>query len=161
MCAGEERFSSTVNAGRLAELEHLQEFLQAAVAAVDATVAVQSAPAERLRRLLSAPDKKATLLQMAGELPCEHTRCWRVLIRLSMHVDLRRPLIGLSCQRGLQHNGGLPEDGICVAGDGEIDRALLDLMQQNIDAATAAGQAQAVEFMTKIRVAAMKFLITT
>ena len=69
--AGEERFSSTVNAGRLAELERLQEFLQEAVAAVDATVAVQSAPAERLRRLLSAPDKKATLLQMAGELLCK------------------------------------------------------------------------------------------
>jgi hypothetical protein len=46
------------------------------------------------------------------------------------------------------------------AGDGEIDRPLLDLLQQNIDAATAAGQAQAAEFMTKVRAAAMKFLIT-
>ncbi|KAK9834063.1 hypothetical protein WJX81_006953 [Elliptochloris bilobata] len=108
---GEERFSSTSNAGRLAELERLQEFLQAAVAAVDATVAARSAPAERLRRLLSAPDKKATLLQMAG--------------------------------------------------DGEIDRPLLDLLQQNIEAANGAGQAQAAEFMSKVRAAAMKFLITT
>jgi hypothetical protein len=33
---------------------------------VDETVAARSAPAERLRRLLSAPDKKATLLEMAG-----------------------------------------------------------------------------------------------
>ena len=48
-----------------------------------------------------------------------------------------------------------------IAGDGEVDIALLDLLQQNIDAATAAGQAQAAEFMTKVRVAAMKFVITT
>ena len=64
--SGEERFGKTPNAGRMAELERLQEFLQAAVAAVDETVAARSAPVERLRKLLSATDKKATLLQMAG-----------------------------------------------------------------------------------------------
>lgn len=49
---------------------------------------------------------------------------------------------------------------VCRTGDNEIDRPLLDLMQQNIDAATAAGQKQAAEFMGKVRAAAMKFLIT-
>ena len=66
LLAGEERFGKTPNQGRLAEMERLQEFLQAAVEAVDETVAAKSAPADRLRKLLSAPDKKATLLQMAG-----------------------------------------------------------------------------------------------
>ena len=56
--------------------------------------------------------------------------------------------------KGLQHTG------MMFVGDGEVDRALLDLLQQNIDAATAAGQAQAAEFMTKVRMAAMKFVIT-
>ncbi len=49
---------------------------------------------------------------------------------------------------------------VCRTGDNEIDRPLLDLLQQNIDAATAAGQIQAAEFMGKVRAAAMKFLIT-
>ena len=49
---------------------------------------------------------------------------------------------------------------VCRTGDNEIDRPLLDLLQQNIDAATAAGQTQAAEFMGKVRAAAMKFLIT-
>ena len=63
-------------------------------------------------------------------------------------------------QRRLEHIKAFPDDRIMVVGDGEVDRALMDLLQQNIDAATAAGQAQAAEFMTKIRTAAMKFVMT-
>ena len=71
-----------------------------------------------------------------------------------------KSLIASSWLRNLEHVKGLRHDGTMVAGDGEVDRALLDLLQQNIDAASAAGQAQAAEFMTKVRMAAMKFVIT-
>ena len=47
-----------------------------------------------------------------------------------------------------------------VTGNNEIDSALLDLLQQNIDAARAAGQKEPAEFMEKVRDAARKFLIT-
>lgn len=69
-------------------------------------------------------------------------------------------LIASLSQRDLHHTKGLLHSGMMIVGDGEVDRALLDLLQQNIDAATAAGQAQAAEFMTKVRMAAMKFVIT-
>ena len=66
-CApGEERFKSDANEDRLGELELLQQYLQGAVAKVDAQVASKVAPLERMRRLLTAPDKRATLLEMAG-----------------------------------------------------------------------------------------------
>jgi hypothetical protein len=45
------------------------------------------------------------------------------------------------------------------AGENQIDQPLLDLLQQNIDAAHAAGQADPAMFMEKIRDAARKFLI--
>jgi hypothetical protein len=46
-----------------------------------------------------------------------------------------------------------------VAGNNEIDEALIDLLQQNIDAAKAAGQKEPAEFMEKVRDAARKFVI--
>ena len=75
---------------RLAELEALREYLTAAVAALDTAAASVAAAPARLRKLMEARDKKATLLDMAGA--------------------------------------------------GEIDRALIDLMDQNIAGAAAAKQ---------------------
>jgi len=46
-----------------------------------------------------------------------------------------------------------------MAGAGEIDQALMDLMEQNIEGAEAAGQKEAAEFMTKVRQAAGRYLI--
>ncbi len=45
-------------------------------------------------------------------------------------------------------------------GDNEIDSGLLDLLQENIDAAKAAGQAEAAQFMEKVRDAARKFVLS-
>jgi hypothetical protein len=42
----------------------------------------------------------------------------------------------------------------------EIDAALLDLLQQNIEAARTAGQEDAAKFMEKVRQATMKFTVT-
>lgn len=42
----------------------------------------------------------------------------------------------------------------------EIDAALLDLLQQNIEAARTAGQEEPAKFMEKVRQAAMKFAMT-
>lgn len=42
----------------------------------------------------------------------------------------------------------------------EIDVALLDLLQQNIQAAREAGQEEPAKFMEKVRQAAMKFSVT-
>lgn len=42
----------------------------------------------------------------------------------------------------------------------EIDVALLDLLQQNIQAAREAGQEEPAKFMDKVRQAAMKFMVT-
>jgi hypothetical protein len=107
--AGIERVSPQPDEDRLAELDGLREFLEAAVKAVDnATTALAAAPA-RLKKLLESKDKKATLLEMAG--------------------------------------------------DGEIDAALMDLIEQNIAGAKAAKQDQAAEFMTKVQQAAARYLI--
>ncbi|GFR47419.1 hypothetical protein Agub_g9136, partial [Astrephomene gubernaculifera] len=47
-----------------------------------------------------------------------------------------------------------------MASANEIDQALLDLLQQNIDAARAAEQTAPAEFMEKVKVAAAKYLVT-
>lgn len=52
----------------MAELEGLKEFLGQAIALIDAKAVEMAAPAARMRKLLTAPDKRATLLQMAGDL---------------------------------------------------------------------------------------------
>lgn len=46
-----------------------------------------------------------------------------------------------------------------IAESNQIDEPLLNLLQQNADAARAAGQPEPAEFMEKIRDAARKFLI--
>lgn len=42
----------------------------------------------------------------------------------------------------------------------EIDQPMLDLLKQNIAAATASGQEKPAEFMQKVHDAARKYLIT-
>ena len=106
---GELRFAKNPDQGKLAELEVLRDYLKAGVESFDSNVEAMKQPAASMRKLLTAPDKKATLLQMAG--------------------------------------------------DGEIDQALINLLQQNIDAARNAGQEDPVKFLEKVRDAARKFVI--
>ncbi|CAL5222746.1 g5153 [Coccomyxa viridis] len=107
---GAERFKPSVNEGRVSELEFLQQYLKDALAKLDSQIEGKVAPLERMKRLLTAPDKKATLLEMAG--------------------------------------------------NNEIDNGLLDLLQENIDAAKAAGQPEPAQFMEKVRDAAKKFVMS-
>ena len=67
--AGAERFKPNANEGRVAELEMLQEYLRDALAKLDSQIEGKVAPLERMKRLLTAQDKKATLLEMAGTHP--------------------------------------------------------------------------------------------
>ncbi|BDA41411.1 hypothetical protein COCOBI_02-1910 [Coccomyxa sp. Obi] len=106
----EERFKASANQDRVAELELLQNYLKGAVEKLDNAVQGKVAPLDRMKKLLMSKDKKAMLLEMAG--------------------------------------------------NNEIDTALIDLLQQNIDAAKAAGQKEPAEFMEKIRDAARKFVMT-
>ena len=46
------------------------------------------------------------------------------------------------------------------AGANQIDKPLLDLLQQNIDAARSAGQEQPALFMEKIKAAAQRYRLT-
>ena len=50
---------------------------------------------------------------------------------------------------------------ISGAGDNQIDKPLLDLLQQNIEAAKAADQKDAVTFMERIRDAARKYVLAS
>lgn len=108
---GQERFAPKPDEERLAELETLRQYLEEAREAVDKAVQANISAVDRMKKLLSAPDKKAMILEMAEA--------------------------------------------------NEIDVALLDLLQSNIEAARAAGQDQAVQFMEKVKNAAAKFLVTT
>lgn len=49
---------------------------------------------------------------------------------------------------------------IHFAGNNEIDKTLLELLEQNISAARAAGQNDPAVFMEKIRDAAKKFVLS-
>ena len=64
--AGAERFKPNADMDRVAELEMLQEYLKDATAKLDSQIQGKVAPLERMKRLLTAKDKKATLLEMAG-----------------------------------------------------------------------------------------------
>ena len=66
--AGSAKFAARPDEGKVAELEGLKEFLGQAIALIDAKAVEMAAPAARMRKLLTAPDKRATLLQMAGDL---------------------------------------------------------------------------------------------
>eukprot|EP00882_Tetradesmus_deserticola_P012797 GHRQ01013562.1.p1 GENE.GHRQ01013562.1~~GHRQ01013562.1.p1 ORF type:complete len:257 (+),score=93.25 GHRQ01013562.1:702-1472(+) len=107
---GQERFSPKPDEDRLAELDTLRQYLEEAVEAVDKAVASNISAVERMRTLLSSPDKKQCISDMAAA--------------------------------------------------NEIDVALIDLLQQNIEAAKGAGQDDAAAFMEKVKNAAAKFLVT-
>lgn len=107
---GQERFAPKPDEERLAELETLRQYLEEAKEAVDKAVQANISAVDRMKKLLSAPDKKAMILEMAEA--------------------------------------------------NEIDVALMDLLQSNIEAAKGAGQDKAAEFMEKVKTAAAKFLIT-
>ena len=61
-----ERFSPAPDEERLAELELLRTYLLEAGEAVERAAVQTAAPAERLKKLLAAPDKKDCLLEMAA-----------------------------------------------------------------------------------------------
>lgn len=63
----QERIAIAPREDRIAELELLQEYLLDAVQEVDARTESVLAPVERMRKLLTAKDKRETLLQMAGD----------------------------------------------------------------------------------------------
>ncbi|KAK9805770.1 hypothetical protein WJX73_007953 [Symbiochloris irregularis] len=64
---GKQRFASRPDEGKVAELEGLRDFLATTVAQIDEKAKNMAAPKDRLLRLLQAQDKKAMLLQMAGD----------------------------------------------------------------------------------------------
>ena len=107
---GQERFAAKPDEERLAELETLRQYLEEGAEAVDKAVTATASAVDRMKKLLSSQDKKATILAMAA--------------------------------------------------DNEIDQALLDLLQQNIDAARMAGQEDAAKFMEKVKTATAKFMVT-
>eukprot|EP00217_Crustomastix_stigmatica_P007547 CAMPEP_0183795142 /NCGR_PEP_ID=MMETSP0803_2-20130417/4252_1 /TAXON_ID=195967 /ORGANISM="Crustomastix stigmata, Strain CCMP3273" /LENGTH=314 /DNA_ID=CAMNT_0026039553 /DNA_START=47 /DNA_END=991 /DNA_ORIENTATION=- len=103
------KFGNRPDETRLGELELMLQVCEGGVKDVDKNAEVLSAPADRLRKLLTAQDKKATLLEMVG--------------------------------------------------NNEIDTAFLELLNQNIIGAKAAGNEQAAEFMHKLFEAAKKYSI--
>jgi hypothetical protein len=107
---GQERFAAKPDEDRLAELDTLRQYLEEGAEAVDKAVTATASAVDRMKKLLSAPDKKAMILAMAEA--------------------------------------------------NEIDQALLDLLQQNIDAARMAGQEEAAGFMEKVKTATAKFLVS-
>ncbi len=68
---------------------------------------------------------------------------------------LRRPL--LSNRTPNSHTCTSAQE---MAAANEIDQALVDLLQQNIDAARAAEQTAPADFMEKVKVAVAKYLVT-
>eukprot|EP00879_Flechtneria_rotunda_P015368 GHRR01016066.1.p1 GENE.GHRR01016066.1~~GHRR01016066.1.p1 ORF type:complete len:190 (+),score=61.71 GHRR01016066.1:669-1238(+) len=107
---GQERFAAKPDQDRLAELETLRQYLEEGKEAVDKAVQANISAVDRMKKLLSAKDKKAMILEMAEA--------------------------------------------------NEIDVALMDLLQQNIDAARMAAQEEPAQFMEKVKQAAAKFLVT-
>lgn len=63
---GRERFAAKPDQERIAELDTLRQYLEEGVAAVDKAVIKMSSAADRLKKLLSSPDKKQTILDMAA-----------------------------------------------------------------------------------------------
>jgi len=93
---------------RIGELEVLQKILREGIEAYDRLTTDLVDAKERLSRILSAKDKRATLLDMAGE--------------------------------------------------NQLDRPLLALLDENIATATRANEEQAAMFMGKIRGAVVKYI---
>jgi hypothetical protein len=61
----QERFAAKPDEERLVELETLRQYLEEARDAVDAAVASNISAVERMKKLLTAQDKKAMILEMA------------------------------------------------------------------------------------------------
>jgi hypothetical protein len=62
---GKERFAPMPDEDRVAELEALRDYLTAATAVIDKTIQETASAVDRMKKLLSSKDKKATILQMA------------------------------------------------------------------------------------------------
>lgn len=61
----QERFAAKPDEDRLIELETLRTYLEEGREAVDKAVASNISAVERMKKLLTAPDKKAMILEMA------------------------------------------------------------------------------------------------
>jgi hypothetical protein len=61
----QERFAPKPDEERLAELEALRQYLEEAKEAVDVAVASNISAVERMKKLLTAPDKKEMIREMA------------------------------------------------------------------------------------------------
>ena len=133
-----------------------------AVNAVDEAAKQVAAPADRLKKLLEATDKKACLLEMAGETR-GRGRGAEGGQGGGGHVAHARA--SPPCARSLHSPHACPHPHCHThararTAANEIDRPLLDLLEQNIAGAEAAGQAAAAEFMNKVRQAALRYAVT-
>lgn len=61
----QERFAAKPDEERLVELETLRQYLEEARDAVDAAVASNISAVQRMKKLLTAQDKKTMILEMA------------------------------------------------------------------------------------------------
>lgn len=183
---------------------------QEAVEAVEKAAQTLAGPQERLKKLLEAKDKKAMLLEMAGEqgsracagIPLNHMALFAaeaVADRRTVLLGMARCLLlaasglsGMAAAAGKRdakswRHGSAPATTLCqsasprgqrrpphawwvtapsapasapgCAAANEIDRPLIDLLDQNIEGATAAKQEQAAEFMRKVKQAALRYLV--
>jgi hypothetical protein len=62
---GAERFAAKPDEDRLAELDLLRKYLEEGAEAVDKAVAATTTAVDRMKKLLTSPDKKACILAMA------------------------------------------------------------------------------------------------
>eukprot|EP01026_Neomeris_dumetosa_P006205 TRINITY_DN11974_c0_g1_i8.p1 TRINITY_DN11974_c0_g1~~TRINITY_DN11974_c0_g1_i8.p1 ORF type:complete len:277 (+),score=45.69 TRINITY_DN11974_c0_g1_i8:55-831(+) len=109
---GEKRLLESGQEDRVKELEALRSYLKQAVETLDSiTKELATTTLDRLRKLLTAPDKQATILEMAER--------------------------------------------------NEIDKALIELLNQNIESAKASGNDKAVQFMEKLRGLCVKHVLTS
>jgi hypothetical protein len=82
----QERFAAKPDEERLIELETLRQYLEEGKEAVDIAVASNISAVERMKKLLTAPDKKAMILEMA-EVGGWQLGCWATgwLVYLFQH----------------------------------------------------------------------------
>jgi hypothetical protein len=113
---------------------------QDSVAALDASARELSAPAERLRRLLTAADKKAEVCSSTAFLSPSARMC---------QADQRLFFCTTADVGALQI--------LAMAAANELDVSFFALLDQNILGAQTAGQEDASKFMLKLRDACLKF----
>ncbi|CAG9463721.1 unnamed protein product [Pedinophyceae sp. YPF-701] len=100
---------SKLDEERLKQLEAFKKYVDSMAKIVEGAVQRLTTPVDRMKKLLTAKDKKAMILEMAG--------------------------------------------------NNEIDNALIALLNQNINAARQAGQEEPAKFMEKVRDACTKFVV--